>query len=956
VQMMLTFILPVSLMLPGLWVLHLAKIKVNNNFERLTLSYILSLAIMFSFLYLGCIVNAFKIASLVVLAILFVPFIYLFLSFAIKVVRSPQKFKTSLSPQISAEKLVVIISIIGLLSIYAIFLSSRAILDSDVVQEYLPISRQIVRENGFTYSNGYDYTIQLKPIGVSVLYAWAYVVSGSTLSEAFRLMPLIPMLMLILLNYAIASSATKSKTVGIISTAIFIVLPFNDRFLLYNAFYPDMFYYPLILAAIYFLLEYFQSKRNNLLFWTGIGLGVAGLLKAQTIYILIAFTLVLFVLALRGSKKLSTALCCLSPFYILIPSILASSIQGEGFHLSIPSFNGTQWILLFFLSAVSGVCFYVTRYRKASETRISCSMIKGLVKKICLLLVPFAVLSSLWYINNFFRFGTLIWTSSINLPNYNWALGVLKPLQTIQQTADVWYYPVYFVFMFVDPAVMGYIMLVPLLIGLFFVIRNRIENFNALLLFEIISAAVIFSAAVISLSPALSYNPRDIFILAPLTTTLSAIGLVSVTSNFGKAGNDVKRVFMSLLLVAYFGLLNYVHSVFVYFASQHYVTMIGEFMSSLVKIVKLNLTQTSLQLSYGDRVFFVGDNLLKIISLSLIAGIPVFVLIICQHYKVLSKISFKLTARLRSPRQMNFIKGVFVISLMLSVLILPRVEILSVQGGIQGIKENQLKTAYAGFYDIISERQNDFDGGILTFESPGGLPYYMPGIRIIDLIYPGNLAFLKDCLLSSSPYETVVKLRQLGINYLLINPSITEELDSSLNFTLSKIMQNPELTNLSRNIGNWKLYSLGPYAVEKAVVTLTNWLVIYTNASQNLNSNESSIFLELYPTDSNSRVTISNQNVTKLNLSQYDYLIVKLQGSSNARIALRFFLNNGSFFDVAYWNAPYVIATTPFDLKPYSGTALRGDAYIALKSSDGTPSSINIFEISLIKIKARLPI
>jgi hypothetical protein len=912
---------------------------------------------MSSLLYLGGIVNAFSIMSFAFLAIIFVSILHLSLLFIIKVVRSANQFKPSSFPHISAIKIIFSISIIGLLCIYVLFLSSRAILDSDVVQYYLPISREIVRENGFTYSNGFDYNVGLNPIGASVLYAWTYVVSGSTLSEAFRLMPLVPVLLLIIVNYAIAISATKSKTLGIVSTAVFLILPFHDRFLLYNAFYPDMFYYPLIFVAIYFLLEYFQSRRSYLLFWTGIGFGVASLFKAQTIYFLIAFVLVFFVLRFRGLKKLSIALCCFAPFYILIPSILASSIQSKAFRLFIPSFTVTQLMLFPFLSLLSVVCFYITVYRSVPRTKIGSSVIKGFVKDIVLLLVPCTFLSSLWYVNNLLRFGALIWTSSINLPNYNWALGVLKPLETTQQTADVLHYLLHFAFMFVDPAVMGYILLIPFLIGLFVVFRDRMEDFNILFLFGIISAVVVLSSVVASLPSVLSYNPRDIFPLAPLVTTLSAVGIVSVTSGFTKAGDDVKGVFGSLLLTAYFGLLNYVHSVLVWFSTAYGVTIIGSWMSSLAMIVGLNLTQTSFQLSYSNRVVFVGDNLSRIILLSLIAGIPVFALLIRRHYKFLTKNPLRLNPHIYSSTHWTFVKGILLLSLILSILLLPRIEMLSAQGGIQGIEKNQLKMSYGVFYELIANGTN-FDGGILTFESPGGLPYYTPGVKIIDLISPANLAFLKDCFSSGSPYETVVKLRRLGINYMLINPSITEAFDASLNFTLSNIIQDPELAVQSRSMGNWKLYSLGPYAVEKTFIPLSSWLIDprYTNSSYNFNSNESAILLRLDPADSNSRVTISNQDVPKLNLSQYDYVTVKIQGSGNARILLRFYLNNGASFDVAYWNAPYILMTEPFNLEPYSGSRLRGDSYLGLKSADGTPSSMDILEISFIKIGNRLPI
>ncbi|MEM3389388.1 MAG: hypothetical protein QW491_08250 [Thermoproteota archaeon] len=851
----------------------------------------------------------------------------------------------------------IVILIIGLLSIYAVFLSSRAILDSDVVQEYLPISREIVRGNGFTYSNGYDYNILLKPIGISVLYAWAYVVSGSTLSEAFRLMPLIPVLMLILLNYMIASSATKSKIIGTLSTIIFLVLPFHDRLLLYNAFYPDTFYYPLVFTVIYFLLEYSKSKHSNLLFWSGIGLGVAGLLKAQTVYVSIAFMLVLLALDLGAYKKLLVALFCLAPFYILIPSILANSIQRERFSLVIPSFTQTQWILFAFLSVLSGMCYYITIYNNSSEAKagvFNFSTIKSLVKKIGFFLIPFAVLSSLWYMNNLLRFGSLIWTSSINLPNYNWALEVLQPSETVPQKANTWYYLAYFTFTFIDPAVMGYTMLVPLLIGLVFMLRKRTEGFRVLFIFNIILAVVILSNVVISLNPTSGYNPRDIFVLAPLLTTITAAGIVFITSTFDEADDDVKS-FLPFFIIAYFGLLSYIHSVLVYFTNTFCVTMFGEFTASLGRIVGLSLTQTSFQLSYPDRAIFIGNNILRIISLSLIVGIPFLILTVYRCYKIFVKKRLRVVINFRSQKAADLFKNAlksFIILLILSVIVIPRVEMLLAQGGIKGIKEFQLKNTYRTFYELV-DGGCEFDGGILTFKAPDGLPYYLQGIKMVDLKYPANLAFLKDCLLSNPSYEVATKLKQQGIKYILVNPSITLELDASLNFTISRIMQNPEFAILSKSFSSWKLYKLGPYDVEKALISLYGWSVDlhYTNASYNLDSFESGIFLKLEAIDTHSRVTIRHLNVQKLNLSDYDYIVVDAKGSSNARVLIRFFLDNGKSFDVSYWQDIYTITSTPFDLHLYAERTLRGDAYISLKSSDGTPSSISILRISFIKVK-----
>jgi hypothetical protein len=88
--------------------------------------------------------------------------------------------------------------------------------------------------------------------------------------------------------------------------------------------------------------------------------------------------------------------------------------------------------------------------------------------------------------------------------------------------------------------------------------------------------------------------------------------------------------------------------------------------------------------------------------------------------------------------------------------------------------------------------------------------------------------------------------------------------------------------------------------------------------------------------------------VPALSLADYSHVDVAASGTSNAKILLRFFMDNGNSFDVVYWKDPTTLNAISFDLSPYAERTLRGDAYIALMSSDGLDASIDITEITLV--------
>jgi hypothetical protein len=144
-------------------------------------------------------------------------------------------------------------------------------------------------------------------------------------------------------------------------------------------------------------------------------------------------------------------------------------------------------------------------------------------------------------------------------------------------------------------------------------------------------------------------------------------------------------------------------------------------------------------------------------------------------------------------------------------------------------------------------------------------------------------------------------------------------------------------------------YKLTATFTPEDFVPLSGWVVdsSLTNAPYALNSTGSNLSLELVAVNTNSRVTIYTLSVPSLDLGGFDHIDVAVTGTSNARILLRFFMDNGAGFDVVYWADPATLNAVSFDLSVYAGRTLTV-AYVALMSSDGLDASFVITEIAFV--------
>ena len=949
--MLLEVILPISLLAPGAAIQMNLTHKLTSTIERFVLSYTFSLVLLFGVLYIGAITFSFYLSSLLILVIALGSTIYLLFSYLIH-----STMENPLS-KISKSEMVGILSIGSLIFVCIAVLSLRPILDSDVAQFYLPIAREIARSNGFSYSTGFDYNILLKPMGVSVLYAWVYAIDGSLISEAFRLLPVIPLLVMSGCVYTIAKEVTQSKEAAILSMIVFAVIPFQDRFLLYNAFYPDTFYYPLIFTSILFTIKYTKNHDWRYLLYTGIALGVGGLLKAQTIYFVIAMLAIIFFFD-SGWNRFNLVVCAIVPFTILLPNLLIETIRGRGLFLSLEGLSVETLPLFLFLSIVLVVAYLGLSRLGFNPGYTDSTGLKRVISRGLIVIIPVLLISSLWYVTNLLRFGSLISTSSIDLPNYEWALDIIDSTNPTPPSINLSNYFVFFGFMFLDPAVLGYIWSVVLFVGCYVFVKLKTDGLGTLAMISLLFATILFSQVIYTI-PSVgvpTYNPRDIFVLAPILCILASIGILHLTQMKEESLSNRDSIgWTSLGLVAFYGFLGYIHSVVMWFANLFSPTSLpSNLFASLTSIFGLTLRDTSFQISATDRVPFPLENASSIVLLSIVGGIPILVLLVSktrireylQNLMNIDLVSFfrRKIGILESRKTLELILKSFLI---LAVILGPR-GVLFFQGGILSVTSSSLESTYSGLQDL-----GEYDvGGILTYRAPDGLPYYLPENQIIDFRWAANIAALKDTLTLDNPIEVAEGLRDKGITHLLLNPILIGGLDIVLNNTFSKLTSDIALTYVVHTFRGWVLYKLGPFSVERTIYSSLTWNISsrWTNASYSLSTNETGVHLGLYPNRDTSRVTIFSEDLPNLLLSDYDLVHVNVSGSSNARILVRLFLNDSSGLDIAYWIDPVQTNNAMVSLASFGDRMLGGDIFIGLVSSDGEPSNISFIEITFIKL------
>jgi len=136
--------------------------------------------------------------------------------------------------------------------------------------------------------------------------------------------------------------------------------------------------------------------------------------------------------------------------------------------------------------------------------------------------------------------------------------------------------------------------------------------------------------------------------------------------------------------------------------------------------------------------------------------------------------------------------------------------------------------------------------------------------------------------------------------------------------------------------------------ITQPVVPLSGWTLNsnFTSAGYVLDSKESNLFLEIKPINFVGVVTVYTLNSPKLGLSDYARVNVTATGTNNTIVSLGFSLDDGSVIYAANFTDLATLSTTPYVLTGLAERTLRGDAFLAILSSNGMPASVNITEIA----------
>jgi len=819
---------------------------------------------------------------------------------------------------------------------YFYILSIKGIFDWDAIGLYLPFGRRIYEADSIPLS-GYDYEPVIRPVGISVLYAWMHSLSGSAYDENFRLFPILFIIVTMLIIYALGVDF-GSKKMAKIAVIIYILLPLHDAVLFYASYYPDLCYNTLILGMFFLMYKYIVKRETRYCLLSGISLGLSILMKLQAAYFLPA-TLFVFagLLENRRLRLTATYLSSLFTSFLFVFFVWPDSSFFPGLPI-------TSQILasLFIFGATTLVVIATEGYVKTLHMK-SYTTLKVL-KSALAFYGTTASIAAIWFLRNHFFTGSWVWSFQISSPNRLWARDFLSSVQDPISHGNIGTFLLSLVLIPFTVYVLGTMWIIPKLVGI--TRQVQVQKRSLLMIIWVVGYWIGYFWSVFHHFELYALNPRDLFPLAPFFSLFAAFGINCVAKYFTKKHDEALIIYLLVSL--------------------GFVSLTQSLLICDYGPTPLRSTLLTWQFpKYSDTLLSFMPSLLffTLIVNALIFSVPIsrkFIKNLMRTRKRRIEVRVKRNTPLK-----NWSKRIILVVLTFSLLVAPYVWLTyEFSGGnIQAFGENQLKPIYGGLFTEVAPylEYHAEDGEVIIMTESYGLQYHLHrNVRVIALSVPGNLAALRDVIESNDSAVVLSSLREYGVRYFLLGkdrPPFTEYLSNRS--ILLDIVRDPRYFKLI-SFKNWDLYE--SIQGRKSVVTgwkddsfTSNWTYYTTYIDGGVQNPEGSTYS--FRSDGGVlNFTISGQGhvcfkyfgIPPINTSEYRYVAVRVKGSPNARWLFRFISRDDVGKDFPYWAAPsqnwriYTFDMTTEWEGTFKNKVFIPDAYLQLKSVDSKPATVYI--------------
>jgi len=749
--------------------------------ERLLLTTLTSFSTALLFLiFSGTVFNFLRFTSYTILFIGAVGFI-LFIKdiFSLK-----EKISISVVSRIKQLKFIdslFVITILFFIFKFIYYLSVMAIMNWDVLRFYLPLARTMYTQDSIPVLTGFDFTtVRGGFFGISTIYAFVYSGSGSIFAEDFRFLPLLFFLAIVALLYIIARDA-HSKNLGKLSVLVFFSLPFVDEMLVSYSYYPDVLFLMLFLGAFWLIWKFTLTKRW--FFAIAAGFVAGSVMTVKPFGILVTGLLVGLIFQLILHKMFSRngfiyRALRIAPLSVVISLILLNVTSWFGLDIiySVLSIILVIWIL-------NSIDSYLTKIIISFDQK---KLLIGLCSTV-LCSLPFFVLT---FGRNFLLFGSPLYVSWMNEESTKWAIqltqGFYPTAEPMSLTAAFGWMMVIF-----TTSALGTAFLFPKVLGLSKLLKKQGSLF-------FIFAVAYFIVWFIFMGPAevTGTTARWLYPLVPFITLVIAYGFLKSVKSFKKS-----VIFIYLFLA--FSLLQS------RLLSQYPVSLYLEINDFFEHI---GLSQ---QVLTGINASPTMEQILGSLYLGIIVFLPLMIYYLFQICK--PRFSLKMPFPLKSRRYFQYAGFLVIIFLSFSLILLPVMAVTFTYGNgnpLDFAKNSRSSSDYRGLYSeilpYIETHSNSNETIICVDAAHTGLQYYLPNVRIVDIIFSENLAIFWP-LIGKNVEDSVRFLTEINATYFLVSKSQTSQ---SLLSNLSKqillfgCISDPFYFEVLKETSNWKLVKL----------------------------------------------------------------------------------------------------------------------------------------------------